>query len=193
MSTTTNNINPTILFSGRVADSRVVLGKVFVDHGETLYYCAARDLNFADTPPSALTITHSKQTAIDAYTALVAEKAHRMADHVLSRDAKGIRVPYYEEEDCTSVDEVEYMYDHVLVLGSHNLESDFETGANQLVYCVDEPVNDGMGVFVSLLTADLINAYEDDFIGVLKDEDLPEWSRAPLSRLRERMGQEVEW
>lgn len=179
--------NLIMLASVRVADYRIVLGK-FDYYGIPAYYCAARDLLVADAAPTDVTVTQDVIEIINAYAALIASKAEKLAYHVFSREAHGIRVPRYKEEDCTPLEEMDSLFGNVLVLDPMHLESDFETGADQLVYCLDEPVNDGTGMFISLLSGNLISAYEDEIIGGIKDEDLPEWARDPLSRLRERMG-----
>ena len=143
-----------------------------------------------DAPPSDLTLSHSRREIADAYTDLVAEATRHIANHVLDRDANGIRVPRYNAEDFPSLDDVDCMYDKVLVLNPSQLLSNYETGADQLVFCVEEPVNGGTGEFFNDTATTEIYTCKDDIIGVLRDEDVPEWAQAPLSRLRE---QEDKW
>ena len=179
-----------MLHSVCVADYRIILGKIEVESDHVLYFCAAQDLVAVDEPPSDFTLKNSRKEIEDAYTALVAQNTKQIANFMLDKDAQGIRVARYCKEDCTSPEDVDFMYDKVLVLDPDELMSDFETGSDQLVYCVKEPVNGELGEFILLLSGDDTYAYADNIIGVLRDEDVPEWAQAPLSRLRE---QEVEW
>ena len=186
----TNKTKLTMLHSVCVADYQIYLGKVEAENEPSLFFCAARDLVVDKEPPLNLTLTHSRGEIADAYTDLVAEATRHIANHVLDRDANGIRVPRYNAEDFPSLDDVDYIYDKVLVLNSSQLLSNYETGADQLVFCVEEPVDGGTGEFIQLLTNDPIYTCKDDIIGVLRDEDVPEWAQAPLARLRE---QEDKW
>ena len=68
--------------------------------------------------------------------------------------------------------------------------TDYDTGADQLAYCVKDPGNGEDGEFVALLSGEQFTADDDEFIGVLEDEDLPKWAKESLTRLRERLGQE---
>lgn len=186
----TNKTKLTMLHSVCVADYQIYLGKVEAENEPSLYFCAARDLVVDEEPPSDLTLTHSRREIADAYTDLVAEATRHIANHVLDRDANGIRVPRYNAEDFPSLDDADYIYDKVLVMNSSQLLSNYETGADQLAYCVKEPTAGRMGEFIMLLSNVPIEAYEDDIIGVLRDEDVPEWAQTPLARLRE---QEDKW
>ena len=182
----TNKTKLTMLHSVCVADYQIYLGKIEDKNEPSHYFCFARDLVVDEEPPSDLTLTQSRREIAEAYTELVAEKTSHIARHVLDRDANNIRVPRYTAEDFPSLDDVDCMYDKVLVLNPSQLLSNYETGADQLVFCVEEPVNGGTGEFIQLLTNDPIYTCKDDIIGVLRDEDVPEWAQVPLSRLRER-------
>ena len=186
----TNKIKLTVLHCSRVADCRITLGKVEDDDTLPFYFCAARDVVFIYEPPSDLTITRSIDEAAEAYAALVAKKARHIADHVLDRDANGIRVSPYKEEDCVSMEFVNSMYDKVFVLDPYSVVTDYDTGADQLAYCVKDPGNGEDGEFVALLSGEQFTADDDEFIGVLEDEDLPKWAKESLARLRERLGLE---
>ncbi len=182
-----------LLHSVCVADYRIILGKIEVESEPDLFFCTARDLVAVDEPPSDFTLKNSRKEIVDAYTALVAQNTKQIANFFLDKDAQGIRVARYCKEDCASPEDVDFMYDKVLVLDPDALMSDYETGSDQLVYCVKEPVNEERGDFILLLSGDDTYAYADDIIGVLRDEDVPEWAQESLTRLRERLGQEDEW
>ena len=184
----------TFLHTVNVADHQICLGKIEDERDHSLFFCATWNYVDDEEPPSNLTLSYSSKEIADAYTALVAEKTRHITDHVLKRDEDGVRVALYCEEDVSSLDEVDDVHDKVFVLSPSQLLSDYETGADQLMYCIKEPTNGKRGEFIRLLTNETTDPLKDDIIGVLRAEDVPEWAQVPFASLRIRyMKREVEW
>ena len=184
----------TFLHTVNVADHQICLGKIEDERDHSLFFCATWNYVDDEEPPSILTLSYSSKEIADAYTALVAEKTRHITDHVLKRDEDGVRVALYCEEDVSSLDEVDDVHDKVFVLSPSQLLSDYETGADQLMYCIKEPTNGKRGEFIRLLTNETTDPLKDDIIGVLRAEDVPEWAQVPFASLRiQYMKREVEW
>ena len=184
----------TILHTVNVADHQICLGKIEDERDHSLFFCETWNYVDDEEPPSILSLSYSSKEIADAYTALVAEKTRHITDHVLKRDEDGVRVALYCEEDVSSLDKVDDVHDKVFVLSPSQLLSDYETGADQLMYCIKEPTNGKRGEFIRLLTNETTDPLKDDIIGVLRAEDVPEWAQVPFASLRiQYMKREVEW
>lgn len=98
--------------------------------------------------------------------------------------------------DRTHCEDGEQDYEHrVLVVKPNRLEEQYMNAEYQLYYAVGgfgcKPGNTGKKVLGEFLKdGDRLNLYREDFIGVLKDEFLPEWAAEKLEQFRPQEGQQ---